>query len=72
MLYALRVKGSEWYLPKTPYKEDEMLTKLLTKKPERICKFKRRGNAERTARICPIDPYKPNDDREWEIVEFES
>jgi hypothetical protein len=72
MLYALKVKGTDWYLPKTPYTEEEMSTNLLTNKPERINKFKRRGNAERSARECPINPWNPNDDREWEIVEFNS
>ena len=37
MMYALRVKGTDWWLPKTPYTEEEMFeTNLLTNKPNRI------------------------------------
>ena len=72
-MFALKVKGTDWYLPKTPYKEVEMLTNLLTNDPLRICKYKRKGMAERTARMCPIDIHisKENETREWEIVEIE-
>jgi len=73
MVYALRVKGTDWFLPKTPYTEEEMFeTEYLTKNPKRINKFKKRGNAERNMRECPIAPFDPNNTQEWEIVEFES
>lgn len=46
-MFALRIIGTEYFNPKTPYTEEEMDNGYMTNKPERIAKYKKRGYAER-------------------------
>jgi len=49
-MFALKIIGSDYYNPKTPYTEEEMDNGFVTKDTERIAKYKHRGYAERVNR----------------------
>mgnify|MGYP001554003497 CR=1 FL=1 len=49
-MYSLKAVGTERYLPKTPYTEEEKRGDLLTDNPERIGRYEYKGYANRLQR----------------------
>lgn len=62
-MYALKLNGTNFYLPKTPYTNEECGNGYMTDKEERIGKYVHRKYVEKIKRELFLD--------NWTVVEIE-